>query len=146
MGLRQFATFRIDSHLLGLDIMTVREVNKALDITPVHHAPHFVRGFLNLRGQILTIFDLGLRLGLGRRTLSEESYNVILKGEAVGLIVDAMDEIVTADEAQFEAMPGNTSAIDRDFIEGVVKLPHELLVVLSTEAILEHELTDSGSA
>ena len=76
---KQFVTFRIDGDLLGLDVLRVREINRILDITPVASAPDYVRGLVNLRGQTVTVFDLGIRLGLTPRFITEESHNVVLE-------------------------------------------------------------------
>ena len=84
MGVKQFVTFRLDNRLLGIDILKVREINRVLDITPVQHAPGYVRGLVNLRGQTITVFDLGTRLGLPPRGITGCSHNIILKQDEVG--------------------------------------------------------------
>jgi len=137
MGTRQFITFRVGDHLAGLDVRRVREINRVLDITPVPRAPGFVRGLVNLRGQTVTIFDLGVRLGVGPRTLTDESHNVVLKAAAVGLLVDGIGDVVQAEEQEVELPPANTAGIDADLLEGVVKLPDDLLLILSAPRLLE---------
>lgn len=141
MNTKQFVTFTIDDDLLGIDVLMVREINRVLDITPVPKAPAYVRGLVNLRGQTVTVFDLGIRLGLPLRKISEESHNVVLKNDPVGLLVDSIGNIVRCNELEVEPPPANVSNIEGRFIEGVVKLNHELLVILNTEKILEY---DSG--
>ena len=135
---KQFVTFRIDSDLLGLDVLRVREINRILDITPVASAPDYVRGLVNLRGQTVTVFDLGIRLGLDPRFITEESHNVVLKHHPVGLIVDSIGNIVQCDEAHIEQCPANAGNIEKRFIDGVVKLEDELLVILRADKILEY--------
>ena len=134
--MRQFVTFRIDGHLLGLDVLLVREINRVLDITPVPRAPEFVRGLINLRGQIVTVFDLGVRLGLEPRSIDEETHNVILKRDAVGLLVDAIGDVAQSEAEEIEPPPANVGGIGAEFMEGVVKLENELLVVLSADRLL----------
>jgi purine-binding chemotaxis protein CheW len=135
---RQYVTFRVEPHLLGIDILHVREVNQALGLTPVQRAPSFVRGMVNLRGQILTVFDLGVRLGLPARRITDESHNIILKSEAVGLLVDGVGDVVEANGDRLEAAPANLGGLQREFLEGVMELPQALLGVLSVEKLLEH--------
>jgi len=137
LSMKQFVTFRIGSDLFGIDVRSVREINRVLDATPVPHAPEYVRGLVNLRGQTVTVFDLGVRLGLPRREITGESHNVVLKGDLVGLLVDAIGDVLQCDESEIEPLPANTSSGEGKFIEAVVKLRDELLVVLSAARILE---------
>lgn len=137
MSPKQFVTFRLDDHLAGVDILKVREINRVLEVTPVQHAPAYVRGLVNLRGQTVTIFDLGVRLGLEPRVLMESSHNVILKAQDVGLLVDRIGDVEEADESLIESAPANLSGIGAEFVECVVRLKHELILILSPERILE---------
>ncbi|HHC25001.1 MAG TPA: chemotaxis protein CheW [Desulfobacterales bacterium] len=143
MKSRQFVTFGIDDYLLGIDILKVREINRVLDITPVQHARTYVRGLINLRGQTVTVFDLGRRLGLALRKIAEESHNIILKNDAVGLLVDSIRDVVVAQDDEIEQPPANVGGIEGKFIEGIVKLEKDLLVILSAEKILEYKAVKS---
>ena len=143
MKSRQFVTFGIDDYLLGIDILKVREINRVLDITPVQHARTYVRGLINLRGQTVTVFDLGRRLGLALREIAEESHNIILKNDAVGLLVDSIGDVVVAQDDEIEQPPANVGGIEGKFIEGIVKLEKDLLVILSAEKILEYKAVKS---
>jgi purine-binding chemotaxis protein CheW len=136
MGTRQYVTFRQQGFLLGVEITGVREVNRVLDITPVPHAPPFVRGLVNLRGQILTVLDLGLRLGLEPGRITPTTHNLVLKTEDVGLMVDELAEVVEAPDLSREQAPANLGRMDDKFIAGVVRMPDELLLVLSIESLL----------
>ena len=76
---RQFITFYLGEDLFGLDILLVREINRHLELTRVDRTPEFVRGLMNLRGQIVTVLDLGIRLGIGARAIERESSCIVLK-------------------------------------------------------------------
>lgn len=136
MEARQFVSFKLAGRLMGLDIRQVREINRALDITPVQHAQPHVRGLLNLRGQIVTVFDLGQRLGLGPQEITVETHNVVLKDDEVALLVDAVGEAVEVPQDQIEGPPANPGGLADGFIQEVVKLHDDLLVILSVEKIL----------
>ncbi len=138
MTLRQYVTFKIDENLVGIDILNVREINRLLDITPVQHAPDYVRGLINLRGNTITIFDLGIRLGFGRRTICEESYNVVLKKEPIGLLVDRIGDVVEVLDDDIEMFPANMGTVERQYVEGITELKNDLLLILSPESILEY--------
>jgi len=132
----QFVTFRIDDLLFGIDVLKVREINRVLEITDVQHSPPHIRGLVNLRGQVVTIFDMGVRLGLKKRVISEDSHNIVLKREPVGLLVDAIGDVVQTDQDSIEQPPANVSGIESDFMAGVVRQNNELILILSTEKIL----------
>lgn len=153
--MRQYATFYLNGSYFGIDVLLVREVNQNIDITPVDGAPPFVRGLLNLRGLIITVLDPGVKLGLGARTVGEETRCVVLKTNAelekirssgtavenasvdmVGLLVDKIGDMVTIDEKEIESAPANVAGIDGRFLEGVVKLDNDLLITLRIEDLL----------
>ena len=138
MNDRQFVTFRVNSHLLGFDVLKVREINRVLDITPVPKAPGHIRGLVNLRGQILTVIDLGVRLGFSARNIDEDTHNIILKKDAVGFLVDAIGDVALVNDEDIEPTPANIGGIEGGFIDGVVKLEGELLVILSVPKLLEN--------
>ena len=141
--------------MFGLDIVLIREINRILDITPVPHSRTHIRGLINLRGQIVTILDLGVRLGLSRRDVTEESHNIILKTSSelaatkhsngqhlvtstdlVGFLVDAIGDVVEADEATIEPPSANVSEGEGRFLSGVIKTDSGLLVLLDLQEIL----------
>ncbi len=138
MANRQFVTFRIKEDLLGIDVLRVREINRMLDITPVPKAPPYVRGLVNLRGQTLTVFDLAARLEMAPSGITAESHNVVLKHHLVGLLVDSIGNIVQCDEREVGKCPANACSIKAKFIEGVLQMEDELLVILRSEKLLEY--------
>lgn len=135
----QFLTFRLDKQLLGIDLLRVREVNQVFDITPVQHARPYIRGLVNLRGQTVVIFDLGLRLGLKPVVLTDESHAVVLKDDRVGLLVDRIGDVVRAEESAIESTLADRAGMEIPFSKGVLKLKDDLLVILSADKILEQE-------
>lgn len=134
----QYITFKVNDYLGGIDILRVREINRFLEITPVPHASGYIRGLINLRGQPITVFDLGIRIGLGPRQITEETHNIIIKNEDVGLLVDSIGDVVEAKNYEIVPPPANLGGITREFIEGVVKFEDALMIVFSSEKILEH--------
>jgi purine-binding chemotaxis protein CheW len=149
----QYATFHLGERLFGLEIMRIREINRNLEITPVPHAREHVRGLINLRGQIVTILDLGVRLGLPRQEVGEGTHNLILKarsdlagaGAAVlagasadlsGFLVDAIGDVVEADEASLEPPSANVGEADVRFLSGVLRTDAGLLVLLDLREVL----------
>ncbi|MFC1770489.1 chemotaxis protein CheW [Candidatus Margulisiibacteriota bacterium] len=138
---RQFITFHIDNHLLGIDILNIREINKNLDICPVPLSPDYIRGLLNLRGQIMTVFDLGKRLGFESRKITVESKNIILKDEDVALLVDCIRDVIQISEEHVVLPPAGAGEIEEEFVEGIIKLKKELLVIVSADKILNYKIS-----
>ncbi|MEA1969963.1 MAG: chemotaxis protein CheW [Thermodesulfobacteriota bacterium] len=137
--LRQFVSFRIDEYLMGIDILKVREINMLLNITPVQHAPDFVRGLINLRGQTVVVFDLGVIMERSVRIMTDQSHNIILKADDVGLLVDSIGEVIDVFNDEIEILPANMDAATGKYAESVVKLDNELMIIISTEKILENQ-------
>ncbi len=134
----QFITFRIDNNLIGINILNIREINRVLEITPVQQAPEYVRGLVNLRGQAVTVFDLGVRLGMAPREITSETQNIIFKNKDVGILVDSISDVIEARTDEIEPRPANISGIKKKFIKGVIKLDDELMIILSHKKILEY--------
>jgi purine-binding chemotaxis protein CheW len=156
--MRQFVTFRLDNQLFGFDVLLVREINPVSEVTPVPQAPAHVRGLVNLRGQIVTVLDLGARLSLGPRTITADGQVVVIRtdgelaaigrragredlkssADVVGLLVDAIGDVVAADEGELEAPPPNVAGVEKEFLAGIVKMEDGLLVVLHASEVLGH--------
>jgi len=136
MGTKQFSTFRLDGHFLGIEVTRVQEVIRAQRMTNVPLAPPEIRGLINLRGQIVTALDLRRRLALpDRPDGSPEPMNVVVRtGDgSVSLLVDEIGDVLTVDDDDFERPPDTLEGIARTLIHGAYKLDGRLLLVLDTE-------------
>ena len=134
----ELATFFVGDALCGMDILKVREINKIMNMTKVPQAPEYVRGILNLRGRIITIIDLGKRLGLSSTEMSDESCNIIIdsQNEYIGLLVDRISDVVQAETDKIEPTPANMGGGYGKFVEGVFKTEEKLIGILDVEAML----------
>ena len=133
------ATFYVGDALCGIDILNVQEINKHMEITKVPQSPDYVMGILNLRGQIVTIIDIGKKLGLSPTKLSNESRNIIVKSkeEYIGLVVDSIADVVRADSEKVESAPANIGGVQGKFFEGVFKTEDSLIGILNVEEVLK---------
>lgn len=162
---KQYSTFYLGDALFGVDILLVNEVNRQLDMTVVDQAPPYVRGLLNLRGQIVTVVDLGVRLGLGPRKITPESRIVVLKTsseiavrgdmeeidddtcqDVVGLLVDRIGDMVDAPEEALEAPPANVGGVDGKYLSAVANLDRGLMVALKLREVLNLENESAGQS
>ena len=137
----ELATFYIGDALCGMDILKIQESNKLMEMTKVPQAPDYMIGILNLRGQIVTIIDLGQKLGLGTAEISNESRNIIVSapGEHVGLLVSRISDVIMADPDKIEPAPANMSGIQGGFFIGVYKTENKLIGILDVKEVLRIE-------
>ena len=137
----ELATFYVGEALCGMDILKVQEINKLMEMTTVPQAPDYVMGILNLRGQIVTIIDLGKKLGLRATELTEMSRNIIVnsKGEYVGLLVSRISDVVEADWDRVEPPPANIGGVQGKYFKGVFKTENRLVGILDVEKVLLEE-------
>lgn len=137
----ELATFYIGDALCGMDILKVQEINKLMQMTKVPQAPEYVLGILNLRGQIVTILDLGRKLGLGETDISQDPRNIIVNsaGGHVGLLVRRISDVVSADMEKREPAPANMSGIQGDYFTGVYKTDDNLIGILDVDKVLSIE-------
>ncbi len=135
----ELATFYIGNALCGMDILKVQEINKLMEMTKVPQAPDYVTGILNLRGQIVTIVDLGKKLGLGETDLDHDPRNIIVNApsEHIGLLVRKISDVVMADPDRIESAPANMSGIQGVFFTGVYKTEDKLIGILNVEEVLK---------
>lgn len=137
----EMATFYVGNALFGMDILKVQEINKSLDMTSVPQAPEYVKGILNLRGQIVTIIDLGIKLGLSKIEIGPETRNIIVnsKNEYIGLLVERIGDVERSSEDKIEAPPANIGGVKAKFFEGVCKKENRLIGILNVEKVLSEE-------
>ncbi len=137
----ELATFYIGNALCGMDILKVQEINKIMQMTKVPQAPEYVLGILNLRGQIVTIIDLGKKLGLGETEISHDTRNIIVNssGGHVGLLVRSISDVVEANLERQEKPPANMGGIQGEFFTGVFKTETELIGILNVDKVLSIE-------
>jgi purine-binding chemotaxis protein CheW len=137
----ELATFYVGEALCGMDILKVQEINKLIEMTRVPQAPEYVLGILNLRGEIVTIIDLGNKLSLKSTEMSDKTRNIIVNsnGEHIGLMVEKISDVVQADWEKVEAPPANIGGVQGKYFTGVFKTEDRLIGILDVEKVLEEE-------
>lgn len=138
----ELVIFKVAGLLCGLEALNVREILKSQKVTPVYHAPEYVLGVINLRGDIVTIIDLQNKLGIIGDDDEPRPMNVIIVdhyGENVGLAVHQIQDIFQAQAEHFEAPPSNLTAMLGDYLSHVYKMTGKLVSVLNIEKLLDIE-------
>lgn len=136
------ATFIIDEARFGIDANKILEVVQLRKTTVVHHAHRFVVGIMNLRGRVVTVIDLGEKLGLRAVAPSDENRILIVewKHEFVGLLVDRVVEVLSTERHTLEKPPENIHGIKMSIITGVLQdADGQLTSLLDVNRMLETE-------
>jgi purine-binding chemotaxis protein CheW len=138
-GFQEFLCFRVSSEIYAINIMVIKEIIKPREVTEVPRAPAFVSGVLSLRGIIIPVFNMRLRLGLPSLEKSARERIVVLrKGEDFfGFIVDEVIQVVRIAAAAMEKPPAVLDGIDRDFVSGIGRYNGQMLIVLNQDKILD---------
>lgn len=141
----ELATFYVGDSLCGMDILKVQEINKLLEMTEVPLAPDYVKGILNLRGQIVTVIDLGSKLKLADTETGGDTRNIIVNsnGEYIGLLVHKIGDVERTEVEDIEPPPANIGGIQGRYFEGVFKKENSLIGILNVEEILKDDNTQN---
>jgi purine-binding chemotaxis protein CheW len=137
--LHEFVTGMVGGELFGLPIRRVQDVFHPERVTRVPLAPPEVAGVLNLRGRIVTLIDLRLRLGLERIESDDPvmAIGVESRGESYGLLIDAIGEVLKLDESLRERNPINLDSKLANVSAGIYRLEGQLLMVLDVDRVLD---------
>jgi purine-binding chemotaxis protein CheW len=135
----ELVTFYLGTALCGLDILNVQEISKLFEATRVPLAPAYVKGILNLRWRIITVIDLGKKLGLpsGSDKKNQRSIIVHFENESIGLLVDRLDEVVRGEINKLEKLPANIGGMQGNYFAGVLKTEKHLIGILNMEEVLK---------
>lgn len=142
----QFATVRCAGMLIGVDIAAVQEVNISLHITSVPRAPAWIVGVANLRGSVVTVADLAAAMRLRAAPTSAARHAVIVRwrGEAIGLVVDEIGDILDLRESDMLPPPANIGPAEAHCIEGVYRLEHDVLSIIDLDRLLTRTADADG--
>lgn len=137
----QMVIFKLNNEEYAVEVASVEAIIKLQAITKVPHAPDFVMGVTNLRGNIVPVIDLKTRLNLPKSQAGDDTRIVValLQESKVGMIVDAVSQVTEIDDALIEPAPQYSTSIDTSFIRGVVKIEQELVIMLDLERVFENE-------
>src|SRR6185369_14987240 len=138
----EFLCFRVSDEIYGINIMDIKEIITPREVTEVPRAPLFVLGVLSLRGTIIPIIDMHLRLGLARGEAKGKERIIVIKNNNSfsGLLVDEVIKVVQVPLDAVEAAPPVLDGIDRDFVSGLGRSEGRLIIVLNLETIADINL------
>lgn len=140
-GSTQFITFKVGAEEYGVDIMAVREIKGWTDATAIPKSPEYVRGVINLRGTIVPIFDLRARFGQGL-TEPTPSHVIIIVNvgtRMLGLLVDAVSDILTVAPDSIRPVPDVGLGAEIAFLDGLVAVDQRMVTLIALAPLFERQ-------
>ena len=145
----KFLTFFLEDEEYGIEILKVQEIIGMMSVTPVPRTPSFVRGVINLRGQVIPIIDLRLKFGMPAIAQTEETCVIVVRAQGVemGIIVDKVSEVLDIATEEIDPVPSFGATVDTAYILGIgkaagnVKLLLHIDKVLSTDEVVDLRAT-----
>ncbi len=137
--LEDFVTFRVKKQLFGIPVLMVQDILSPDRIASIPLAPPEVRGSINLRGRIVTVIDVRVRLGLPASTEASENAMAVTvehEHELYTLLVDSIGDVVSLSNDLYERNPATLDSLWREFANGIYRLKGELMVVLDVPRLL----------
>jgi purine-binding chemotaxis protein CheW len=143
----QLVTFNLENEEYAVDILKVQEINRMREITRVPNTPAYVEGVINLRGKVIPVVNLRSKFSLDERENDTQSRIMIMdiQGITMGLVVDAVSEVLRIPSNIVEPTPPMASNISTEFIRGIAKLEDRLIILLDME-MLVGKVEDSAFA
>lgn len=140
--IKQYLTFRIGNENYGLELSQTREIIEYSGITAVPLMPNFLRGVINLRGEVVPVIDLAVRLG--RKPIEVQKRTCIIvvelqnseQNHVLGLLADSVSEVIDMNDDNIEDAPSFGANIRADFIQGIAKRDDEFVVLLDANNAL----------
>ena len=134
----EFLTFRLGAEEYGIDILRVQEIRSYEQPTRIANAPVFIKGVVNLRGTIVPIVDL--RVKLGCETVEYNGFTVVIvlnvRGRVVGAVVDSVSDVLELGGDAIKPAPEMHTAVDTSFITGIGSVNERMLILMDIEALM----------
>jgi purine-binding chemotaxis protein CheW len=150
-GVDEFLAFTLGGEEYGINILRVQEIRGYEPVTRIANAPNFIKGVVNLRGTIVPIVDMRIKLGLGAPTYDPLTVVIILNlaGRVVGMVVDSVSDVTTLTAEQLKPAPDISTSFDSDFLIGLGTLGDRMLILVDIDRLMssaEMGLFDQSAA
>jgi purine-binding chemotaxis protein CheW len=134
----EYLAFRLGSEEYGVDIQKVQELRGYDAVTRIANAPEFIKGVVNLRGVIVPIIDMRIKLNLGTPTYDQFTVVVILNlhQHVMGMVVDSVSDVITLVADQIKPAPQMGSAIDSDYLIGLGAIDERMLILVDIDKFM----------
>ncbi len=144
---RELIAFRVDAQEFCVDVRSVREIRGWTPATALPHTPDYVRGVINLRGAVLPIVDLASRLGFGAADPTARHVIIVAEigDQLVGLLVDAVSDILTVTDDMVQPTPDIASEMAKTFLRGVMTIEDRMVSLLALDRVLPAATVDMAA-
>ncbi|EUC00326.1 CheW protein [Rhizobium sp. CF080] len=143
---RKLIAFRIGDQEFCVNIMSVREIRGWTQATPLPHAPAYVMGVINLRGAVLPIIDLSARLGMKDAEPTARHVIIVaqMKTKVVGLLVEAVSDILTITEENIQPVPEVSSDLERQYARGILAIDKRMICMIELDALFPDQESEAA--
>lgn len=137
----QYLTFHIASEIYGIPILSVVEIIRMLQITPIPESLNFIKGIINLRGKIIPVMDVRLRFGLEERAHDDRTCIIVvnIQNIVMGLVVDQVAEVLEIPEKQVEPMPDVGQSDSKRYVKGIGRVDSGVKILLDLDKLIFEE-------
>ncbi len=138
----KYLTFALAHEEYGLEILKVREIIGYIDVTAVPQTPHYVKGVINLRGQVIPVVDLRAKFGMETTDVTEETCIIVVetgsdnRKYSTGIVVDHVQEVLDISGTNIEEAPQFGATVDTNFILGMGKIGDSVKILLDIDQVL----------
>jgi purine-binding chemotaxis protein CheW len=147
-GMQQALTFELGNETYGVEILRVREIRGWSSVTKIPHAPQHVLGVLNLRGSIVPVVDLRMRLALERAEYTKVTVIIVLSVHGansrreVGVVVDGVSDVIDVNATEVKQPPDLGSRAATEYIRGLMPVNNRMVVLLDIDRLIGSQLSD----
>ena len=136
---KKYVVFELESEFYGIDIDNVQGIEKVQDFTIVPNSKDYIKGVINLRGEVVPIINLRKRFALQEKEIDDDSRIIVvfLNELQVGLLVDSSSEVIEFNAGEIDTAPTTLDDTYEDFVKCIGKKDERLIILLSTEKILD---------
>ncbi len=134
----QYLTFRLGSEEYGVEILRVQEIKGYTAITPIPNTPPYIKGVMNLRGTVIPVVDLRSKFGMAEAPYNQFTVIIVVTvgPKVIGLIVDAVSDVLDIPRADVQATPDFGAQVDARYMSGMAKAGDKLVVLLDIDRTL----------
>ncbi|NLM04540.1 MAG: purine-binding chemotaxis protein CheW [Clostridiales bacterium] len=137
----QYVIFKLENEYYGITIDFVETIEKVSEITRLPNAPIYIKGVINLRGEVIPVIDLRIRFGMDTQEITDESRIIILSYEemVVGILVDSSSEVLTINSEDIDNSNTLIDVSEEEHIKGIGKVNGRMIIILDVMKVLAED-------
>src|SRR5471030_1329247 len=134
----EFLAFTLGSEEYGIDILKVQEIRGYETVTRIANAPEFIKGVINLRGIIIPVVDMRIKINLGEPVYDQFTVVIILNigGRIVGMVIDSVSDVTTLTPEQVKPAPEMGTAFSSDYMIGLGTIDERMLILVNIDKLM----------